>query len=32
MRLNVLNAAVGGIAAQQGIVSSAEQKFRRLPL
>ncbi len=32
MKLNVLNAAVGGIAAQQGIVSSAEQKFRRLPL
>ncbi len=32
MKLNVFNAAVGGIAAQQGIVSSAEQKFRRLPL
>jgi len=28
----VFNAAVGGIAAQQGVVSSAEQKFRRLPL
>ena len=32
MKLNVFNAAVGGIAAQQGIVSSAEQKFRHLPL
>jgi hypothetical protein len=32
MKLNVFHAAVGGIAAQQGVVSSAEQKFRRLPL
>ena len=32
MKLNVFNPAVGGIAAQQGIVSNADQKFRRLPL
>jgi len=32
MKLNVFKAAVGGIAAQQGVVSSAEQQFRRLPL